>query len=126
MKLVRLGSDGSKVLETQTGSIFKRGVVVAEIDHLVYLGLLVVIAEFDRAARRCYGVRGSIRNHAVVTTQSRLADPDDTIVALSSVPGPALRAIVRLSGRQALPIAASVCPSSIHARCRRANSSRAA
>jgi tRNA modification GTPase len=46
----------------------------------------------------------------VVTTQSQLPDPDDTIVALSSAAGPALRAIVRLSGRQAPAIATAVCP----------------
>ena len=34
-----------------------------------------------------------------------LPNPEDTIVALSSAPGPGLRAIVRLSGAQALRIA---------------------
>jgi tRNA modification GTPase len=33
-----------------------------------------------------------------------LADPQDTIVALSSAPGPGARAVVRLSGPRALPI----------------------
>ncbi len=54
----------------------------------------------------------------MVTTHSHLPDPDDTIVALSSASGPALRAIVRLSGRQGLTIAAAVCHrSSILAGC---------
>ena len=37
-----------------------------------------------------------------------LPDPQDTIVALASAPGPGARAIVRLSGAQAFPIAATV------------------
>jgi tRNA modification GTPase len=37
-------------------------------------------------------------------------DPDDTIVALSSANGPGLRAIVRISGRQATRVASSVFP----------------
>jgi tRNA modification GTPase len=37
-----------------------------------------------------------------------LPDPQDTIVALSSAPGPGARAIVRLSGPEARPIAARV------------------
>jgi tRNA modification GTPase len=39
-----------------------------------------------------------------------MANPDDTIVALASAPGPGLRAIVRLSGRQAAAVAATVFP----------------
>jgi tRNA modification GTPase len=46
----------------------------------------------------------------VVTTRSRIPDVDDTIVALCSAPGPAPRAIVRLSGRRAADIVAAVCP----------------
>jgi tRNA modification GTPase len=46
----------------------------------------------------------------VLTTQARLPDPDDTIVALSSAAGAAARAIVRLSGRCAGRIATAVCP----------------
>lgn len=41
-----------------------------------------------------------------------LHDPQDTIVALSSAPGPGARAIVRLSGSKALAIAATVFSSS--------------
>ena len=37
-----------------------------------------------------------------------LPNPEDTIVALSSAPGPGLRAIVRLSGSQALRIVGTV------------------
>src|SRR5262249_41722718 len=37
-----------------------------------------------------------------------IPDPSDTIVALSSAPGPGGRAIIRLSGSQALPTAATV------------------
>src|SRR5437588_5321025 len=37
-----------------------------------------------------------------------LPNPEDTIVALSSAPGPGLRAIVRLSGPQALRIVRTV------------------
>ncbi len=44
LKLVRLGSEGDKVLQTETGSYQMRGLVVAEMNHLVYLGLLVIIA----------------------------------------------------------------------------------
>jgi hypothetical protein len=43
LKLVRLGSDGGTVVQTQTGTYQMRGLVVAEMNHLVYLGLLVVI-----------------------------------------------------------------------------------
>jgi tRNA modification GTPase len=46
----------------------------------------------------------------VVTPRSKLADLNDTIVALSSAPGPAARAIVRLSGRRALGVVAAICP----------------
>jgi tRNA modification GTPase len=46
----------------------------------------------------------------MVTTRSALPDPEDTIVALASAPGPGLRAILRLSGRQAAPIARAVFP----------------
>jgi tRNA modification GTPase len=45
----------------------------------------------------------------VLTTQSKLPDPEDTIVALASAAGPAARAIVRLSGRRAPEIAGSLC-----------------
>jgi tRNA modification GTPase len=41
---------------------------------------------------------------------TQLPDRDDTIVALSSATGPAPRAIVRLSGRQAPAIVAAACP----------------
>lgn len=41
---------------------------------------------------------------------ARLPDLDDTIVALSSASGPAARAIVRLSGRRARAIVATMCP----------------
>jgi uncharacterized protein with von Willebrand factor type A (vWA) domain len=44
LKLVRLGSGGNTVLQQETGSYQLRGLVVAEMNHLVYLGLLVVIA----------------------------------------------------------------------------------
>jgi tRNA modification GTPase len=37
-------------------------------------------------------------------------DPEDTIVALASAAGPALRAIIRLSGRHAVPIARAIFP----------------
>jgi tRNA modification GTPase len=47
---------------------------------------------------------------AVVIHQTKLPDLTDTIVALSSAAGPGARAIVRLSGRRALPIAAALCP----------------
>src|ERR1051325_5754409 len=43
-----------------------------------------------------------------MATQTTLPDPNDTIVALSSAAGPAARAIVRLSGRRAVAIAASL------------------
>ncbi len=46
-----------------------------------------------------------------MTPNSRLPDLEDTIVALSSAPGPAARAIVRLSGRRARAIANVICPS---------------
>jgi tRNA modification GTPase len=46
----------------------------------------------------------------VFTTQAKLPDLDDTIVALSSAAGAAARAIVRLSGRRAGGIVAAVCP----------------
>ena len=46
----------------------------------------------------------------MVTTQTKLPDLDDTIVALSSAAGPAVRAIVRLSGRRASAIVRAVCP----------------
>jgi tRNA modification GTPase len=46
----------------------------------------------------------------MVTTRTALPDPDDTIVALASAPGPGLRAIVRLSGRRAAAVAAAVFP----------------
>jgi tRNA modification GTPase len=46
----------------------------------------------------------------VFTTQARLPDFDDTIVALSSAAGVAARAIVRLSGRRAAGIVAALCP----------------
>ncbi len=39
-----------------------------------------------------------------------LPDPEETIVALASAPGPGLRAIVRLSGRRAAAVAAAVFP----------------
>jgi tRNA modification GTPase len=45
----------------------------------------------------------------VLTTQAKLPDLDDTIVALSSAVGPAARAIVRMSGRRAGGIVASLC-----------------
>lgn len=41
---------------------------------------------------------------------THLPDPTDTIVALSSAAGPGGRAIVRLSGRSAASIAATLCP----------------
>jgi len=44
----------------------------------------------------------------MVTTRTSLPDPDDTIVALSSAPGPGARAIVRLSGRRSAAIAAGL------------------
>src|SRR5579859_7352410 len=46
----------------------------------------------------------------MLTTRTPLPDPDETIVALASAAGPGLRAIVRLSGRLAAAIAASVFP----------------
>jgi tRNA modification GTPase len=46
----------------------------------------------------------------MLITRTPLPDPEDTIVALASTPGPALRAIVRLSGRRAAAIAATVFP----------------
>jgi tRNA modification GTPase len=46
----------------------------------------------------------------VVSTHTKLPDPDDTIVALSSAAGPAVRAVVRLSGRRSAVILASLCP----------------
>jgi tRNA modification GTPase len=46
----------------------------------------------------------------MLTPHTKLADLDDTIVALSSAVGPAMRAIVRLSGRSALAIVQKVCP----------------
>jgi tRNA modification GTPase len=46
----------------------------------------------------------------MLTTRTPLPDPEDTIVALASAAGPGLRAIVRLSGRRATAIAASVFP----------------
>src|SRR5205814_173637 len=44
----------------------------------------------------------------VIRHPAMLPNPEDTIVALSSAPGPGLRAIVRLSGSQALRIARTV------------------
>lgn len=44
----------------------------------------------------------------MVATRTALPDPDDTIVALASAAGPGLRAIVRISGRRASAVAASV------------------
>ena len=41
---------------------------------------------------------------------NKLPDLNDTIVALSSAPGPGARAIVRLSGRRAGAIAGAACP----------------
>jgi tRNA modification GTPase len=46
----------------------------------------------------------------MVATANPLPDLDDTIVALATAPGPALRAIVRLSGRRAAAIASLLCP----------------
>ncbi len=46
----------------------------------------------------------------MVTPRTQLPDLDDTIVALSSVAGPGARAIVRMSGRRAMPIIAALCP----------------
>lgn len=46
----------------------------------------------------------------MVATHTMLPDADDTIVALASAAGPGLRAIVRLSGRQAAAIAAALFP----------------
>jgi tRNA modification GTPase len=46
----------------------------------------------------------------MVTTRTPLPDPDDTIVALASAPGPGLRAIVRVSGRRAATVAATLFP----------------
>ncbi len=44
----------------------------------------------------------------MVTTRTPLPDPDDTIVALSTAPGPGARAIIRLSGRRSPAIAAAL------------------
>src|SRR5262249_4531887 len=46
----------------------------------------------------------------VFTTQARLPDLEETIVALSSAAGPAARAIERLSRPRAAAIVAAVCP----------------
>ncbi len=46
----------------------------------------------------------------MVTTRTALPNLEDTIIALASAAGPGLRAIVRLSGRQAPRIAAAVFP----------------
>ena len=46
----------------------------------------------------------------MVTSQAKLPDLNDTIVALSSAAGPGARAIVRLSGRRAFDIVATVGP----------------
>src|SRR5581483_3574473 len=45
---------------------------------------------------------------SMVTTRAPLPDPEDTIVALSSAPGPGARAVVRLSGRRGAAIAAAL------------------
>jgi tRNA modification GTPase len=46
----------------------------------------------------------------MVTTRTSIPDADDTIVAIASAAGPGLRAIVRLSGRQAATIASALFP----------------
>ena len=46
----------------------------------------------------------------MIASQVKLPDLDDTIVAQSSAAGPAAHAIVRLSGRRALPIVSALCP----------------
>jgi tRNA modification GTPase len=46
----------------------------------------------------------------VLASQTKLADPNDTIIALSSAAGPGARAIVRLSGRRAVSITSGICP----------------
>lgn len=45
----------------------------------------------------------------VLTTKTKLPDPNDTIVALSSAGGVGARAIVRLSGRRSAAIVVAVC-----------------
>jgi tRNA modification GTPase len=46
----------------------------------------------------------------MVITRTPLPDAEDTIVALASAAGPGLRAVVRLSGRQAAAIATTLFP----------------
>jgi tRNA modification GTPase len=50
---------------------------------------------------------------SMVATRTPLPDADDTIVALASAVGPGLRAVVRLSGRQAAAIASTLFPTFI-------------
>src|SRR5207237_6239328 len=46
----------------------------------------------------------------MVATRTPLPDPQETIVALASAAGPGLRAIVRLSGPNAVAVAATLFP----------------
>lgn len=46
----------------------------------------------------------------MIAASPSIAQLDDTIVALSSAPGPGLRAIIRLSGREAIHIVATLMP----------------
>src|SRR5947209_1790987 len=52
------------------------------------------------------GMSSRISQESSYVTKVIAMHPDDTIVALATSPGPGLRAIVRLSGPQALTIAA--------------------
>jgi tRNA modification GTPase len=58
--------------------------------------------------------RAAAYKHLVFTNRNQ-PDLEDTIVAVSSAPGPAARAIVRLSGRRGLSILATFCDASASA-----------
>src|SRR5207244_2560135 len=66
----------------------------------------------DPPYNRRRALRIRLIRSSVTWQPSMLPHPEDTIVALSSAPGPGERAIVRLSGSQALRIARSVFQSS--------------